>query len=289
MPKTRASRAPAFETLSVAAKPAPSQQRGKETYEMILATAGQLIGEIGFEKLSTNLVCQRAGMTPPALYRYFPNKYALLVELARRLMDAQDNVLFSWLESGGNRYDSVEEAVEKSCRLRKELIRVTRAQPGGMWILRAIRAVPALQEVRVVSRNKVLERQFEMLRARYPDIAVDQLHTAIRLSEQMAYATIEMIVEDPDLDEDNIIREISWMTSLYYQQLASRAKKVSSTSGKELPAQPSPKMGKTRANNKASIKHKRGEDAELKAEGGGGVMTPPVQSASRRLGRPQRT
>lgn len=252
MPKTRASRTPAFEKLPVATKPAPSQQRGKDTYEMILATAGQLIGEIGFEKLSTNLVCQHAGMTPPALYRYFPNKYALLIELARRLMDAQDNVLFSWHEAGGNQYDSVEEAVEKSCRLRKELIRVTRAQPGGMWILRAIRAVPALQEVRVVSRNKVLERQFEMLRERYPDIAIDQLHTAIRLSEQMAYATIEMIVEDPDLDEDNIIKEISWMTTLYYQNLAERAKKASSSTRKARLAPSSIETAKTRATAKRS-------------------------------------
>lgn len=189
---------------------------------MILATAGDLLGEIGFERLSTNLVCERAGMTPPALYRYFPNKYALLAELARRLMDAQDQVLFRWLEAGGNNYGSIGEAVEKGKALRKELIRVTREQPGGMWILRAIRAVPVLQEVRVESRNKVLARQFEILRKRYPSLPEDRLRTAIRLSEQMAYAAIEMIIEDPDLDEDQLVEEISWMTSLYYFQLEMR-------------------------------------------------------------------
>ena len=30
--------------------------------------------EVGIERLSTNLVCERAGLTPPALYRYYPNK-----------------------------------------------------------------------------------------------------------------------------------------------------------------------------------------------------------------------
>lgn len=207
---------------AASSKPLPSRRRGKDTYEMILATAGELLGEVGFERLSTNLVCERAGMTPPALYRYFPNKYALLSELARRLMDAQDQVLFKWLEAGGNNYGSIGEAVEKSKVLRKELIRVTREHPGGMWILRAIRAVPVLQEVRVESRNKVLARQFEILRKRYPGLPEDRLRTAVRLSEQMAYAAIEMIIEDPDLDEDQLVEEISWMTCLYYFQLEMR-------------------------------------------------------------------
>lgn len=222
MPKSRSLQAGATTVEPAPPKPLPSRRRGKDTYEMILATAGDLLGEIGFERLSTNLVCERAGMTPPALYRYFPNKYALLAELARRLMDAQDQVLFRWLEAGGNNYGSIGEAVEKGKALRKELIRVTREQPGGMWILRAIRAVPVLQEVRVESRNKVLARQFEILRKRYPSLPEDRLRTAIRLSEQMAYAAIEMIIEDPDLDEDQLVEEISWMTSLYYFQLEMR-------------------------------------------------------------------
>ena len=44
------------------------------------------VSDVGIERLSTNLVCERAGLTPPALYRYFPNKYALLSELGQRLM-----------------------------------------------------------------------------------------------------------------------------------------------------------------------------------------------------------
>lgn len=230
---------------------------------MILATAGELLGEIGFEKLSTNLVCHRAGMTPPALYRYFPNKYALLIELAHRLMDAQDNVLFSWIEAGGNEYNSLEEAVEKNCRLRKELIRVTREQPGGLWILRAIRAVPALQEVRVESRNKVLERQFEMLRSRHPDVSAEKLHTAIRLSEQMAYAAVEMMIEDPDLNEDDIVEEISWMTCLYYQQLPARPQKASRKARK--PRSSAPKATEVATQMSRKPRQRRSEPEKAKA------------------------
>ena len=68
------------------AKKRPEQQRAAETVERILEATAAALADIGFERLSTNIVCARAGLTPPALYRYFPNKYALLYELGRRLM-----------------------------------------------------------------------------------------------------------------------------------------------------------------------------------------------------------
>ncbi len=218
----RAAAPVATTTPSLDAKSLPTRPRGKNTYEMVLTTAGELLAEVGFEKLTTNLVCERAGLTPPALYRYFPNKYALISELARRLMDAQDEAVFAWMDAGGAVAVSLEDAVEKSVRLQKQIIAITRSQPGGLWILRAIRAVPVLQEVRTTSRNKVLDRMFEVLRDAYPTVADEHLRTAMRLSEQMTYAAVEMIIEDPELDDALVAEEVSWMVSLYYQQLAKR-------------------------------------------------------------------
>lgn len=222
MPKPRedgvaATQAPVLDTKST-----PSRRQGKTTFEAILTTTGELLAEVGFERLTTNLVCERAGMTPPALYRYFPNKYALLAELARRLMDAQDEVFLAWLDRSGSDGRTMDDVVARNVELRKDLLRVTRAQPGGMWILRAIRAVPQLQEVRVESRDKVLARHFKSLREYYPRVSEDQLRVASRLSEEVSYSIIEMLLEDPTLDEDRVIQESAWMTGLYYQNLIPR-------------------------------------------------------------------
>ena len=75
---------------SLATKKQPAQQRATETFERILEVTAQTLADVGIERLSTNLVCERAGLTPPALYRYFPNKYALLSELGQRLMQRYD-------------------------------------------------------------------------------------------------------------------------------------------------------------------------------------------------------
>lgn len=222
MPKRDAAPVAPVTTPSLDAKSLPTRARGKTTYEAVLATAGELLAEVGFERLTTNLVCERAGLTPPALYRYFPNKYALISELARRLMAAQDEAVFAWMDEGGATAQSLEEAVEKNLRLQKQVIAITRAHPGGLWILRAIRAVPVLQEVRTASRNMVLDRMFGALRDAYPSVSDEHLRTAMRLSEQMTYAAVEMILEDPDLDDAMVAEEVSWMVSLYYHQLASR-------------------------------------------------------------------
>jgi hypothetical protein len=136
-------------------------------------------------------------------------------------MGAQDEALFAWMEAGGSAAVGLEESVQRSVALRKELVTITRSFPGGVWILRAIRALPLLQEVRIASRNLVLDRCFDTLRQTYPAVDEDRLRMAIRLTEQAAYSTIEMIMEDPSLDEDRVIEESAWMTCLYYEERVS--------------------------------------------------------------------
>ena len=60
---------------------APQQERAVQTRDHLLDVAGELLGEVGFENISTNMICARAGMTPPALYRYFRDKHAVLETL----------------------------------------------------------------------------------------------------------------------------------------------------------------------------------------------------------------
>jgi AcrR family transcriptional regulator len=188
----------------------------------VLSTAGELLGEVGFERLTTNLVCERAGMTPPALYRYFPNKYAILSELARRLMDAQDEAVFAWIEAGGLKAASLEEAVDKNRRLQQQVNDITRRIPGGIWIMRALRAVPLLRDIRIASRDRVAKHLSEHLTAAYPGVPESELFRAARLTTEVAYAATEMVLEEPALDEARINEDVCWMVAMHYQRLAAR-------------------------------------------------------------------
>jgi AcrR family transcriptional regulator len=209
-------------------KVTPSRAGGVSTFEALLATAGELLGEVGFEGLSTNLICSRAGMTPPALYRYFPNKYAVLKELGRRLMKAQDDAVFAWIDAGGLVTTAREEAVASYKRIQTQVIAITRNHPGGIWIMRALRAAPILHAVQTESRDDVAQRLADAVRDQYPSLTDAQLLAATRVSTQMMYGAIEMALESPEL-EPQITNEACWMVSAYYAQLNERYAAVTPT------------------------------------------------------------
>lgn len=221
--KKRKVPAPRFGKAAVklGTKLTPSRPTGVSTFEYLLSTAGQLLGEVGFEGLSTNLICKRAGMTPPALYRYFPNKYAVLQELGRRLMRAQDYAFFAWMAEGGLNSSGLEQAVQSNCRLQTEVNAITRRQPGGMWIMRALRAVPLLHAVRMESRDLVAHRLAKALKPQYPNLSSKRLLASTRLSTELMYAATEMAIEAP-AQEKQITAEVCWMVCLYYAHLSQR-------------------------------------------------------------------
>ncbi len=198
----------------------PTQARGQDTFEMVLATAGEMLRDMGFEQLTTNAICERAGLTPPALYRYFPNKYAILKELGDRLMAAQDQVVLDWIDAGGVAGETFEERLRSSLSIHEKVIELTRAFPGGSAIGRALRAVPMLQRLRFDSRDMVAERFFEAMRGRYPNCPETRLRVAMRLMIELTYSAIEMVVEEPDRDADMVNYEVCLLFATYFETFA---------------------------------------------------------------------
>src|SRR6266581_28104 len=53
------------------------QKRGVLRVEEILQAAGALFAERGYDKVTTNMIAARAGVSPGSLYQFFPNKEAI--------------------------------------------------------------------------------------------------------------------------------------------------------------------------------------------------------------------
>ena len=86
-------------TVDLKRRRAPVQARAKRTYEKILTTAAELVEELGIERVNTNLIAQRAGVNISAVYKYFPNKHAIIVELAERLNTLQTELALNYIGS----------------------------------------------------------------------------------------------------------------------------------------------------------------------------------------------
>jgi AcrR family transcriptional regulator len=196
-PAKRKSRKPAL-------RAAPIQERAVQTRDRLLDIAGELLGEVGIERISTNMIAAHAGVSPAALYRYFKDKYAVLEALGRRLMDRQNAVLFAWLEENRHSLDALAAGTED---LLRATTKVTDSEPGGVWIERAMRAVPQLAHVRVESHREVTDAMLEVYAPLLPKVNKRALWRRLRMTVEYGYAIDEMLHEEDRLSRDEIFHE----------------------------------------------------------------------------------
>lgn len=60
----------------------PKQLRSRERVEVVLAATKKILAEEGYSKLTLSGVCEIAGVKQTSIYRYWPNKEALLTSIA---------------------------------------------------------------------------------------------------------------------------------------------------------------------------------------------------------------
>ena len=180
--------------MTLAERRPPQQDRARQTRERLLDVAGELLAEVGIERISTNMIAARAGLTPPALYRYFGDKYAVLEALGRRLMERQNAVLDAWLARHGPA--GIAGIADHIDELLSENAAVTRAEPGAVWILRSLHASPQLVHVRLESHRHIADRLTEACLSYLPGIDRDTLWPRLRLAVEIGFAVDEMLYEE---------------------------------------------------------------------------------------------
>ncbi len=198
----------------------PQQERAIKTYESILDSAAELLVEVGLERISTNLIAEKAGITVPALYRYFPNKYAILHALGQRLMERQNQAFAEWHEKNvagaparsirENLADALYTAYSATCGM-----------VGGVQIMHALQAIEPLQQVRLDNHWGVSEMfahiWADQFGVEFDPSAVQRARVAIELG----YATIQMAIEDDRCDPGVVLHEGATAIALYLEQTLS--------------------------------------------------------------------
>lgn len=71
----------------LALRNAPRQQRARKRVEDLLDAAAEVFDEVGYDKATTSMVAERAGVSPGTFYRWFPDKATLADALAERYLE----------------------------------------------------------------------------------------------------------------------------------------------------------------------------------------------------------
>jgi AcrR family transcriptional regulator len=189
----------------------PRQQRSERTRDQILEAAVQVFSRYGYARGTTNRIAENAGISIGSLYQYYPNKDAILTELASRHLDAGVAATAQHVEAGaitsleGAMRDIVERAIDNH-RQDPEFLRVLMDQaPRSRGIMTK---VAELQHDSIRSMRELLSMQ--------PGVTVDDKDAAARL----AVLTIESVVHQAmaaprTLDADVLRSELVAMLTRY--------------------------------------------------------------------------
>jgi AcrR family transcriptional regulator len=183
----------------------PKQGRAVQTYERLLDVSGDLLAEVGIERISTNLICARAGMTPPVLYRYFKDKYAVLEALGRRLLSRRSDILTLWLAETAPKGQQA--LVDGLPSVLSATFSATLNEPGAVWILKALRAVPQLAHVRVETYRDMTDMVTSVFSATLGAPPRDDLWLRVRIALEFAFSADELLFEEDRLPQEVIIAE----------------------------------------------------------------------------------
>lgn len=131
----------------------PKQERARRTIDLLLNTTAQLLPEVGVDAFNTNLLAKAAGVGPRAIYRYFPNKWAVLRALAERYQAFE----LEWMGdlSRFARAPNWEPLVDQTI---DDYFQAAKKEPGFAALRSAGRASPELREFEDES-NALVARQ----------------------------------------------------------------------------------------------------------------------------------
>ena len=181
----------------------PSQPRAKRTYEALLSAAQGILAESGYDGLTSNTVVARAGLTPPAFYRYFRDKHMMLLVLAERLLDAQNALIDEHLRRDDGTFAG---SVEATANLMLAEIELTKSFTGGVELMLLMRTLPELSELRLQAHDTVSTALANELIEQDPESIPSTISARTRLATELYYSTVEMLFETGFRQQEEIIQ-----------------------------------------------------------------------------------
>jgi AcrR family transcriptional regulator len=126
----------------------PTQARAQATFDALVEACARLLPELGYERLTTNAISERAGVGIGSLYEYFPGKDAIIAQVVERLVERVMTRLGEELATilAARTGDQVERWIERiyaTIERERALVAVLVQQVPYLRQLDAVRDLPA--------------------------------------------------------------------------------------------------------------------------------------------------
>ena len=208
----RKSRPRATQGPYLAQRAIPVQKRAKTSVDAILNAARRILDDVGLEGFNTNLVAQRAHVRIRTVYRYFPNKYSILVALAEQMASQWDSWMeeqFSALAKSGPDWEALQR------RMISQYVKGVSAQPGAVSVIRALGVIPQLRRLDTMLQERMIEKMTLALRDRGERLPASQLRVICRTQIVSINAGVENYFNIEASERETYLEELAKLSIAY--------------------------------------------------------------------------
>jgi AcrR family transcriptional regulator len=201
------------ESIDVAPRRRPVQARSRERVGTILSHAAAIFHEVGVDAASMSAIARQSGMSLASLYRYFPNKAAIVHAIAEQHVEKMERALRERLQQLGL-IDAVDVLID-------EFYRFYRTEPAYSAIWSGVEAMPELRDLdlrELYSNARDLDAR---LKEQCPQIPDDRRWTASLLLPRAAGTILRLAVTLPEDQARQLVEELKCMARAYVRELVS--------------------------------------------------------------------
>jgi AcrR family transcriptional regulator len=188
------------------------QPRGLLRADAILAAAGAVFADIGYDKATTNLIAARAGVSPGSLYQFFSNKEAIAQAYAAaataRLHEVYDTILAP---------DVITLPLREFLDTFIDALMVFNREYPGYLALSVASTISAPLALALADLRRGIDGRIEAtIAALWPEGSAEERRIRGLVSYRLFLALLPLALSGPEDDQPAIVREMKTVLYRYW-------------------------------------------------------------------------
>ena len=185
----------------------PVQKRSRERVELILDITAKVLTEDGLDAVKPTEIARRANIKLASLYRYFPNKNAILKALALRLFEKARPNLELFLEEF-DLTEGIEYIIDAYANF-------YRYEPGYAELWSGLQAIPELQQLEMDDLIHNARLISERAKRELPGANEETLWVICVMITRTCRAILRLSLTVDDHQSETMLRELKNMVKGY--------------------------------------------------------------------------
>lgn len=203
-------RAESRSNVEVEQRRTPVQERSKDRVNLILSVAAEIISEVGVEGAKTSEIARRADISLASLYRYFPNKAAIVKAIAEQHIEKLDKRMKDFVQN----FD-LEDGFD---RLIDTYAQFYRSEPGYKEIWSGVEAMPELQELDLGELYDNAQAISQRAQELFPEMDKDRLWLICVMLPRVCGATLRLAMNMDERQAKILLTELKTMVKAYLRE-----------------------------------------------------------------------